>query len=56
MTVRDTIIDMIRRHPLITKNKVDVYDHLFMTVGNGYVWVDGELVYYLLLSRTQGSS
>lgn len=46
MTVRDTIIDMIRRHPLITKNKVDAYDHLFMTVGNGYEWVDGELVYW----------
>ena len=46
MTVRDTVIDMIRRHPLITKNKVDAYDHLFMTVGNGYEWVDGELVYW----------
>lgn len=46
MTVRDTIIDMIRRHPLITKNKVDAYDHLFLTVGNGYEWVDGELVYW----------
>ena len=46
MTVRDTIIDMIRRHPLITKNKVDAYDHLFLTVGNGYEWRDGELVYW----------
>ena len=46
MTVRDTIIDMIRRYPLITKNKVDVYDHLFLTVGNGYEWKDGELVYW----------
>ena len=46
MTVRDTIIDMLRRYPLITKNKVDAYDHLFLTVGNGYEWKDGELVYW----------
>lgn len=46
MTVRDTIIDMLRRYPLITKNKVDVYDHLFLTVGNGFEWRDGELVYW----------
>lgn len=46
MTVKDTVIDCLRRYPALNKNKVDVFDHLFLTVGNGYEWVNGELVYW----------
>lgn len=46
MTVKDTVINCLRRFPALNKNKVDVFDHLFLTVGNGYEWINGELVYW----------
>lgn len=31
-------------YPAIFSNVADVMDHLFLTVGNGYEWVNGELI------------
>lgn len=46
MTVKDTVINCLRRFPALNRNKADVFDHLFLTVGNGYEWINGELVYW----------
>jgi hypothetical protein len=44
MNLKDTVIDSMREYPSISRNKLDVYDHLFLTNGNGYDWVNGELI------------
>lgn len=44
MTFKDTIKSMIIMHPLIFPTKLSVYDHLFLTNGNGYRWENGELI------------
>lgn len=44
MTVEETIRKCILSCPLIFKNKLDVYNHLFLTNGNGFKWVNGELI------------
>ena len=44
MTSRDTIKYCIMNYPAIFSNVADVMDHLFLTVGNGYEWVNGELI------------
>jgi len=45
MTLEETIIESIRSYPLLfSTGRVSVLDHLFCTNGNGYEWVDGELV------------
>lgn len=44
MTFKDTIKSMIIMHPRLFPTKLSVYDHLFLTNGNGYEWIDGELV------------
>lgn len=43
MTVKDTLKDMILTYPRIFNSKLSLYNHLFLTVGNGYVWFNGEL-------------
>lgn len=43
MTVKDTLKDMILTYPRIFNSKLSLYDHLFLTIGNGYVWFNGEL-------------
>lgn len=45
MTLKDTVKDSLIMFPSIHKNIIDVYDHLFCTIGNGYEWIDGELKY-----------
>lgn len=41
----DTLIRRsILRHPLIFTTRWDVLFHLYLTIGGGYEWVDGELV------------
>ena len=44
MTIKETVKENLLNYPLIFKNALDVYDHLFCTIGNGYEWKDGELV------------
>ncbi len=44
MNLKDSVIKSMREYPSISGNKLDVYDHLFLTIGNGYYWVNGELI------------
>ena len=44
MNLKDSVINSMREYPSISGNKLDVYDHLFLTIGNGYNWVNGELI------------
>ena len=44
MKLKDSVINSMREYPSISGNKLDVYDHLFLTNGNGYDWVNGELI------------
>ena len=44
MNLKDSVINSMREYPSISGNKLDVYDHLFLTNGNGYDWVNGELI------------
>ena len=44
MNLKDNVINSMREYPSISGNKLDVYDHLFLTIGNGYYWVNGELI------------
>lgn len=44
MTVKDTIKSMITMHPRLFSTKLSVYNHLFLTNGNGFRWENGELI------------
>ena len=44
MNVELTIQDMFDGYPGLFKERADCLDHLFCTIGNGFEWVDGELV------------
>ena len=44
MTIKDTIKSMIIMYPLLFQTKLSVYNHLFLTIGNGYRWENGELI------------
>ena len=44
MSLKNCVINSMREYPSISENKLQVYDHLFLTIGNGYKWVNGELV------------
>lgn len=43
-SVRDTVYHLLVAYPTIYSNVADCYRHLFLMIGNGYEWVDGELV------------
>ena len=43
MIVKDTLKEMVLTYPRIFNSKLSLYNHLFLTVGNGYVWLNGEL-------------
>lgn len=43
-SVRDTIFQMLTRYPSLFGNRADCFVQLFLTNGNGYDWVDGELI------------
>lgn len=45
MTLELTIQEMFNKFPGLFKERSDCLDHLFCTIGNGYDWKDGELVY-----------
>lgn len=44
MTIKDTIKSMIIMFPRPFPTKLSVYNHLFLTNGNGYRWENGELI------------
>ena len=44
MTIKDTIKSMIITCPRLFPTKLSVYNHLFLTNGNGYRWENGELI------------
>jgi hypothetical protein len=44
MNLKDTMLRHIRLCPLNTKSKLDIYNHLFLVLGNVYEWNEGELV------------
>lgn len=44
MTIKDTIKSMIIMCPKLFPTKLSVYNHLFLTNGNGYRWENGELI------------
>lgn len=44
MSIKDTIKSMVIMYPILFPTKLSVYNHLFLTVGNGYKWENGELV------------
>lgn len=44
MTVERTLQGMYDNFPGLFKERADCYNQLFCTVGNGYEWIDGELI------------
>ena len=46
MTVETTLQEMFDRYPLMYSTREERFDHLFCTIGNGYEWKWGQLVYY----------
>lgn len=44
MKVELTIQDMFDRYPTLFKERADCLDHLFICIGNGFKWKNGELV------------
>ena len=44
MKLQETIEESIKNYPALFPERVAVLDHLFCSYGNGYDWVDGELV------------
>lgn len=44
MNVYNTIKNSLILYPSIHKNALDVYVHLFICIGNGYEWKNGQLV------------
>ena len=44
MTIKDTIKSIIIMFPRLYSTKLSVYNHLFLTNGNGYRWENGELI------------
>lgn len=42
-SVRNTVLNMMIHYPNLFKNVSDCFDHLFLSYGNGYEWVNGEL-------------
>lgn len=44
MSPENTIKECLLYYPNLFGNRADVMNHLFLTIGNGYSWVNGELV------------
>ena len=44
MSPENTIKECLLYHPNLFGNRADVMGYLFLTIGNGYSWVNGELV------------
>ena len=46
MTVETTVQEMFDKYPLMYSTREECFDHLFCTIGNGYEWKWGQLVYH----------
>lgn len=44
MKLEETIQEMFDNYPILFHNRIDCLNHLFCVIGNGYDWMDGELV------------
>ena len=44
MTVESTLQDMFDHYPTLFATRGQCYDHLFCTNGNGYDWINGQLI------------
>ncbi len=51
MTAENTLQWMMDFYPDIFPTRQQCLDHLFCTIGNGYKWINGELVYEDFLSK-----
>lgn len=45
MLFRDHLRQIMLTYPTLFQTSIQAYNHLFMVIGNGYEWKDGELVY-----------
>lgn len=45
MNLQDTVKNCLYKNPALFQNALDVYEHLFCVNGNGYKWINGELIY-----------
>lgn len=45
MSFKDHLQKVMLTYPSLFKTILPVYDHIFLTIGNGYEWCDGNLVY-----------
>lgn len=45
MSFKEHLRKMMITWPSLFPTAIRAYDHLFMTIGNGYEWINGELVY-----------
>lgn len=44
LTVRQVVFRSLIKYPMLFKTKGDVFEHLFLSIGNGYEWENGGLV------------
>lgn len=45
MTVETTLQQMFDHYPILFSTRRECFDHLFCTIGNGYKWKWGQLIY-----------
>ena len=45
MTVESTVQELFDKYPLMFSTREECFDHLFCTIGNGYMWKWGQLIY-----------
>lgn len=45
MTVESTVQELFDKYPLMFSTREECFDHLFCTIGNGYKWKWGQLIY-----------
>lgn len=46
MTVEATLQEMFDKYPQLFSTREECFNHLFCTIGNGYEWKWGQLVYH----------
>ena len=45
MTVESTVQELFDKYPILFSTREECFDHLFCTIGNGYKWKWGQLIY-----------
>lgn len=53
MTPEKTIKKMMMLHPSVNDKRLKCLDHLFLVIGNGYKWENGELVGDITLTENE---